>query len=135
MVSKIQDWFSEYEEKVRIVGSSQWLDWIVSKLKDYPALCDDDVAYDESWSQGDKDKFFLISTFHNKLISICKELNIPYEDEEACFETYETNFTYKEKPYYIFTMVGQGAVTSIMNGFEDLDKFPPITIDSYYSNN
>lgn len=135
MVSKIQDWFSKYEEKLRTVGSSQWLDWVINKLKDYPALCDEDVAYDESWSQEDKDKFFLISTFHDKLMSICKELNTPYEDEEAFFETYETNFIYKEKPYHIFTMIGQGAITSIKNGFEDLDKFPAIEIDSYYANN
>ena len=128
-------WFAEVDKKEKVVRSSQWLDWVIDKLKDYPALCDEDIAYNNSWSKEDKDKFFLISYFHGHLISIAESLNISYVDKDVMFETYETNFIYKEKPYHIFTMVGQGAVTSIKNGFEDLDKFPPITIDSYYSNN
>lgn len=131
----ISSWFAEVDKKEKIVRSSQWLDWIINKLKDYPALCDEDIAYDNSWSKEDKDKFFLISYFHTYLMSLAKSLNVPYIDEDAMFETYETNFIYKEKPYHIFTMVGQGAITSIKNGFEDLDNFPPITIDNYYSNN
>lgn len=136
---ELQEYIKEYlarlEEKDNKVKTKEWLQWALDKVNQYGKLDDEGVAYDTSWSKEDKNKFYLISNFHEYLISIAKSLNTPYIDEDTTFETYETNFIYKEKPYHIFTMMGQGVITSIKNGFEDLDKFPPITIDSYYSNN
>lgn len=125
----------ELDKRMEIAKSSEWLNWLIDILTPYSILSDEDVAYNTSWSREDKNKFYIISEFHEYLISIAKTLNIPYINEDSEFENYETNFTYKNKPYHIFTMMGQGVITSIKNGFEDLDKFPPITIDSYYSNN
>lgn len=123
----------ELDKRMEIAKSSEWLNWFINILTPYSILSDEDVAYNTSWSREDKNKFYIISEFHEYLISIAKSLNIPYIDEEAMFETYETNFIYKEKPYHIFTMIGQGAITAIKKGFSNLDKFPPIAIDNYYS--
>lgn len=128
----VKEYFLRLEEKDNKVKIKEWLQWILDKVNQYGKLDDEGVTYDGSWSEEDKNNFYLISNFHKYLISIASKLEIEYQDYDSMFETYETNFVYNCEEYHIFTMIGQGAVTCISKGFEDPDKWVPIDLNKYY---
>ena len=123
----------DLEEKYQEIKDKNWLEWILEKVNQYGKIDDEDVGYDGSWPQEDKEKFYKISIFHNFLMDISEELSIDYEDLDSPFETYENNFTYNGEEYHIFTMIGQGVTTCISKGFEDPEKWVPIDLNNYYA--
>lgn len=129
----VKEYFTRLEEKENKVKTKEWLQWALDKVNQYRKLDDEGVAYDTSWSEEDKKKFYLISDFHSYLISIASKLKIEYQDYDSIFETYENNFIYNGEEYHIFTMIGQGAVTCISKGFEDPEKWVPIDLNNYYA--
>ena len=129
----IKQYFARLEEKDNKVRTKEWLQWTLDKVNQYGKLDDEGVAYDDSWSEEDKDKFYLISNFHSYLIGVASKLEIECQDYDSIFETYENNFVYNGEEYHIFTMIGQGAVTCVSKGFEDPEKWQPIDLNKYYA--
>lgn len=109
------------------VLSTEYLDFVTK-------ICDDDGGFDDEtilykWEGKDLEWGLLLSNLHSKLLKICAELSVNYIDYDADFETYYTNFKYKDKIYSMRTIIGQGAVTDIHVGEEP--NFAVIDIENY----
>lgn len=114
------------EDDIEVL-STEYLDFVTHICDELGGFDDETILY--KWEGQKLEWGVLLSKLHSKLIKICAELSVNYIDSDADFETYYTNFKYKDKIYSMRTIIGQGSVTDIRVGEEP--NFGVIEIEKY----
>ena len=108
----VNDYISNLIRKQTIVKSQEYLDWLITFVKNRKntSFNDEDVLYDDSLTLKDKENASLISFFYSYITKLADEQSV-FPNENMEDEIYY--FSYNDEFYEIWTIIAQGAITGI----------------------
>lgn len=107
----IDNYFNKRQKTIEKVSSNEYLDWLVEFIDKNGNFNDDTYLYNKEIDPNDRENTLLISYLQSVIEEkSINQLALPTEDEDGEYIYY---FKLKGNFYYIFTIVGQGALTCI----------------------